>query len=171
MTPPVLRILLNAKQAYVPLDTDAAISVMNGATFEEYFPTDIMISTKIPALKAFCNRIVPLGPLTTSVVVDHPTSPLRMQVSFLVLRPSPCPPPILFGMNIIRAYGIDILCSTAARSLCIDTIAHTFSLTNRPDVSPRLQALDSASLMLPSKPTQEAEGVLLCVRIAQSIPI
>jgi hypothetical protein len=56
MTPPVLRILLNGKQAYVTLDTGAAISVMNEATFKEYFPTDSLESTTVPALKILIIR-------------------------------------------------------------------------------------------------------------------
>jgi Reverse transcriptase (RNA-dependent DNA polymerase) len=48
-------------------------------------------------------------------------------------------------MNVMRAYGIDILCSTATPRFRIGTFGHVFSLMNKPDLSPRLQASDPAS--------------------------
>jgi hypothetical protein len=48
-------------------------------------------------------------------------------------------------MNVMRAYGIDILCSTANPRVRIGTFGHGFALMNKPDLSPRLQALDPAS--------------------------
>jgi hypothetical protein len=74
-------------------------------------------------------------------------------------------PRAMTPLNIFRAYGIDISCSTATARVRIDTLAYTFSLTNRPDVPSRLQSLDSASRTpLEGQPTQETCGVAAMVK-------
>jgi hypothetical protein len=145
MTPPVLRVLLNDQMAYVALDTGRAISAMNESTLKEYFPAMSLQPTMIQALKAFGHRIVPLGQMTVALIIYRPTHPVRIHVPFLSLALRRVRTPIFLGMNVMRAYGIDILCSTANPRVRIGTFGHGFALMNKPDLSPRLQALDPAS--------------------------
>jgi hypothetical protein len=94
--------------------------------------------------------------MTVALIIYHSTHPVRIQVPFLILRTSTCPTPIFLGMNVMRAYGIDILCSTANPRVRIGTFGHGFALMNKPDLSPRLQALDPASpASFEGKPTSE----------------
>jgi transposase InsO family protein len=146
--PPVIRVLINGTPEYVTLDTGAAISVINEVTFRRHFPDALLAPSPIPTLKAFGHRIDPAGTFTVSLTLDHPTSPVSMQVPFLVLRTNTCPTPVLLGMNVIRAYGIDILYSSRIPSMRIGSIPHSISLVKRPDLLPRLQAVVSSEPLL-----------------------
>jgi hypothetical protein len=143
--PPVIYVSINGRREYITLDTGAAISVINETTFCRHFPNVKLHPSPIPSLKAFGHRISPVGTATVSFVLDHPIAPVQLSVPFLVLRTATCPTPILLGMNVIRGYGIDILYSSSVPCVRIGSLPHSFSLVRRPDVTPRLDAVITAS--------------------------
>jgi hypothetical protein len=149
--PPVVRIRLNGHPALLTLDSGAAISVINERYLHSLVPHAVIHPSPLAHLSAFGTRLTPVGQFDADVIFEHHTAPVRLPVSFVVLRTETCPTWLLLGTNYMRAYGIDIVNSDRLPAVRIGCFPQHFSMVSRAGITAPLQALDRDLAPVPDR--------------------